>query len=116
MSDLSIMFEVRGKATVAVVEGALTAETAGEFQEQFDGWLTRHEGAPCVIVDLGVVTVMDSSGLGALLGAWQKVSDREGTLRLSALQQRPRLLFDITRACGAFEIYDSVEDAIRAEG
>ncbi len=112
MSDLSIMFEARGKATVAVVEGTLTAETADAFQAQFDGWLTRHGGATCVIVDLGLVAVMDSSGLGALLGAWQKVSDREGALRLAALQQRPRLLFDITRADGAFEIYDSVEDAI----
>ncbi len=115
MSDLSVMFEGRDNVTVAAVDGALTAETADAFKEQLDGWLAQQDGPPRVVLDLSGVNVMDSSGLGSILGVWQQVSDRAGTLLLAALQQKPRLLFDITRANRAFDIYESVEDAIRAE-
>ncbi len=113
MSEVKIVFEQRGGATVASVTGDLSAGTADVFREQFSDWLehSEHE-VRLVVVDLGGVVMMDSSGLGALLGGWRRVSEKGGHLCLACLQERPRLLFEITRANRAFDIYESVEEAI----
>jgi anti-anti-sigma factor len=112
MSILTVSFEVRSDFTVAVVAGPLSAETADAFREQFENWLVPLDAPPRVILDLAGVDLMDSSGLGALLGAWRRVSERDGYLCLACLQQRPRLLFEITRAYSAFNIFETVDDAM----
>jgi anti-sigma B factor antagonist len=49
-----------------------------------------------VVVDLGGVTFLDSSGLGVLIGAWKRLREGSGDLRLRALRNNVRQVFVAT--------------------
>lgn len=109
---MTIGFEDRGGKAVAVIDGPMTAETSDAFREKFEAWLQGASGTPTLVVDLSAVEVMDSSGLGALLGALRRTAEKGGDMRLAALQPKPKLVFEITRAYKAFDIFDSVDEAL----
>lgn len=44
----------------------------------------------------------------------QWVNTNGGAIKLACLQPRPRIVFDITKVCRIFEIYDTVEAALEA--
>ncbi len=37
-------------------------------------------------------------------------------MKLASLQKKPRMVFEITRAYKVFEIFDTVEEAVKATG
>lgn len=111
---MTIGFENRNGKAVVIVDGPMTAETSDAFREKFDAWLQSVSGVPVLVVDLAEVEVMDSSGLGALLGALRRIVEKGGDMRIASLQPKPRLVFEITRAYKAFDIFDSVDEALSA--
>ena len=70
----------RGGVTVAHVTGELDTYTVPDARQAFDG-LRVGPGSE-VVVDLREVTFLDSSGLGALIGLYHRVTDAGGHLRL----------------------------------
>lgn len=65
-----------------------------------------------LVIDLGQVRFIDSSGLGALLSGFKNAGLRQGSLTLVALQPRVQSMFELTRLHRVFEIYPSVKDAL----
>lgn len=65
-----------------------------------------------LVVDLGEVRFIDSSGLGALLSGFKNAGLRQGSLTLVGLQPRVQSMFELTRLHRVFEIYPSVKDAL----
>lgn len=65
-----------------------------------------------LVVDLGQVRFIDSSGLGALLSGFKNAGLRQGSLTLVGLQPRVQSMFELTRLHRVFEIYPSVKDAL----
>ncbi len=65
-----------------------------------------------LIVDLGDVEYMDSSGLGTLVKVFQQVNGYKGKMSLAGMNDRVRNAFEITRLDQFFSIHDSVDDAI----
>ena len=51
-----------------------------------------------------------------LVQGMKRCRERDGDLRLCALQQPVRMIFELTRLDRAFEIYQSEEDAVQAFG
>ncbi len=109
---MNVTFEKHGEHHVATISGPMTAETSDAFREQFDLWLQDVSEAPKMIVDLSQVDVMDSSGLGSLLGALRRVVEKGGDMLLAGLQPKPKLVFEITRAYRAFDIVDTIGEAL----
>lgn len=95
---------------VVVVDGQLTADAAEEFKRILSQIVSEHKQ---LVLDLERMNYIDSTGLGALIYLFQLVSDCGGSLKLAALQAKPRIVFEITRAYKILDIYDSV-DAARA--
>jgi len=95
------------------VEGRLVAVCAEELKEALSG---KVEQKPQVLFDLSKMTHIDSSGLGALVQILQKTKAAGGTARVAGLQAHPRIVFDITKVCRVFEIFDSVEAAEQSFG
>lgn len=110
---MAVSFEVLDGVGVARVQGALMVTEADAFRQSFSQWFP---GAACrnVVIDLGKLEQLDSSGLGALVAATQQVRERGGELVFAALQKRPRLVFEITRFHRVCDIFDTVEEALRA--
>ncbi len=111
---MNVMFEVRGSTGLVLPQGDLTAETADSFREQFIRWMQGATGVRNVVVDLGAVGFMDSSGLGILIALLKRVSERGGDLKIACLGKKVRLVFEITRAYKVFEILDTVDEAVAA--
>ncbi len=69
-------------------------------------------GRPRLVVDLGDTSFIDSSGLGALIGALKEARRAGGDLRLAQLAEQARVLLELTRLNRVLRPYASVEQAL----
>ncbi|MBN2718017.1 MAG: STAS domain-containing protein [Deltaproteobacteria bacterium] len=62
-------------------------------------------------LDLGKVSFVDSSGLGALVAILKKIGS-EGALRLWGLTPEVKSVFELTQLYKVFDIYELEQDAL----
>jgi len=65
-----------------------------------------------VVLDLGGVEFINSSGLGTLISALTRVRTAGGDLRLARLGERVENLFVITKLVQVFDSYETVDRAV----
>lgn len=100
-----------GRILEVSVEGRLTADCADQFKRHLNECLIKNDR---IVLDLAAMEYVDSTGLGAMVFVLQKMADEGGKLALAALQAKPRVVFNITKAYKIFDIFDSVESAVGA--
>jgi len=106
---LNIRWE--GRSAVAQVGGDVDMTCSAEFQQHL---LELLDDKPeQVVIDLTDVPYMDSSGVASLVKLLSRARKTQTGLRLVGLTERVRSLFEITRLDGVFDIFDTVEDALR---
>jgi anti-sigma B factor antagonist len=105
--------EQNGHAVVAVI-GEVDAHTAPELREALADVLDG--GGRNLVVDLADVGLLDSSGLGVILAAFERVRDAGGELRVSCPDPHVRRVFEITGLDGFVGIHDSTDDAVAGLG
>jgi len=66
-----------------------------------------------VVFDLASVRVMNSSGLGMLVGSLATVRKHDGKLILAALPEKVRSLLAITQLTSIFDSQDTVAEALQ---
>jgi anti-sigma B factor antagonist len=71
-------------------------------------------GKKKLVLDLKNITIIDSSGLDALVVAHTSSKSSGATLRLCNVGSRTNELLQITRLVNVFEVSDSEADAMRA--
>lgn len=95
---------------ITIQEERMDAHNSGHLKERmlqlFD------EGKYQLIIDLGGVRFIDSSGLGALVSGFKNASARDGNLKLCCLQPQVRSMFELTRLHRVFEIFTTLDDAL----
>jgi anti-sigma B factor antagonist len=67
-----------------------------------------------IVVDLGDVTMIDSSGVGMLAAKLKTVRESGGDLRLLHLNARGQRLFTLAKLRTAFETFDDEAAALRS--
>ncbi|MDJ0838440.1 MAG: STAS domain-containing protein [Acidobacteriota bacterium] len=89
--------------------------TIGEGDVQLRGLVNEvlEEGARKIILDLGKVKYIDSSGIGELVSCYTTITNRGGKMRLTNLHSKIYSLLQLTALVSVFEIYDSNEDAVQ---
>lgn len=98
------------KVGLVHIQGELTAVTADEFRSHIAIWMG--DGVHNYVFNLAQVDFIDSSGLGALISILTSLRKLKGELRLAAMQEGPRKIFEITKADIHFHIYDSYPEAL----
>ena len=102
----------RGRAVLRLT-GEVDVYTAPQLRERVielvDGG-TQH-----VLADLGQVTFLDSTGLGALIGGLKRLRARDGSLTLVIGTDRIRRIFRVTGLDRAFALRPSVQEAITGD-
>jgi len=73
-----------------------------------------NDGINKVVVDLGGVKWINSSGLGVLMAAMTTLKNADGQLKLANVTEKVESLLMITQLMRIFETYDSVERAVSA--
>lgn len=102
--------EAQGSLLVHVDEARIDAAVAIRFKDRMRDLTAAHAGR--VVLDLGGVEFIDSSGLGAIVTAMKQLPDG-ATLELAALMPNVDRVFRLTRMDTVFRIHASADTALR---
>lgn len=73
-----------------------------------------NDGISKVVIDLGGVKWINSSGLGVLMAAMTTLKNSEGQMKLANVTEKVESLLMITQLMRIFETYDSIDRAVAA--
>lgn len=101
--DVAVI-ELKGK----LMGGPETSEIHSKIKELVA------DGVKNVVADVGRVSWMNSTGLGALMGAMTSLRNAQGDLKLARITEKVESLFMITKLVTIFDTFDTVEEAVAA--
>ncbi len=97
---------------VNIKEKRATVEFAGvlkqELMEKIEGQYKN------VVINLSDTDFVDSSFLGTLVAGLKKATMHNGDLKIVGLQPPVKAMFELTRLYKIFDIFDTVEEAIKS--
>lgn len=67
-----------------------------------------------IVVDLSEVTLMNSSGLGMLIGGVTTMRNANGDLKIAGANEKVSQVFKITKVNNVIELHDSVKSAVES--
>lgn len=102
----------RSEGTVIVLAGEIDYNHSHTLLESLNAVVERRPAK--LVIDLGNVQHMDSSGLGTLVKIFQQVNAYKGKMALAAMNKRVRNAFEITRLDQFFIICLTVDEALKA--
>ena len=102
--------QVGENLVVSIDDNRIDAAVAVRFKDRMSE-LTKHP-AKRVILDLSNVDFLDSSGLGAVVGAMKQLGNNR-QLDLAGLTPTVRKVFRITRMDKVFRIYENADAALQ---
>jgi anti-sigma B factor antagonist len=70
------------------------------------------EGKNNVILDLGGVTAIDSSGIGEMVACYTTVTKRGGQLKLMHLSPKITDILQVTQLITVFDVFDDEREAL----
>jgi anti-sigma B factor antagonist len=73
-----------------------------------------NDGIKNVVIDLGGVKWINSSGLGVLMAAMTTLKNAEGQMKLANVTEKVESLLMITQLMRIFQTYDSIDRAVSA--
>jgi anti-sigma B factor antagonist len=104
--------EIDGVAVLALDGRIVLGEETSALREKVKSLLG--EGKKNIVLNLSNVTLIDSSGLGALVAAYTSAKSGGASLRLCSLGSRSNELLQVTKLYTVFEVSDTEADALRA--
>ena len=69
-------------------------------------------GAEKVIINLGNITFIDSSGLGVILTVFRHVKEQNSNMVLCSVKETVKILFKLVRLSHMIQIFDSESEAM----
>jgi anti-sigma B factor antagonist len=112
---VSIQVKTRQVGDVSVVDvaGRITlGEGASTLRDTIRGLIAKDQKK--IVLNLGEVSYIDSSGIGELVSGFTTVTNHGGVLKLLGLTKRVQDLLQITKLYTVFDIYDSETSAVRS--
>ena len=102
-----------GDVTVVDVSGRITlGEGSSVLRDMMKELISK--GNKKILLNLGEVTYIDSSGIGELVSGFTTVSNQGGTLKLLGLTKRVQDLLQITKLYTVFDIHEDEAHALRS--
>ncbi len=102
--------EVKGVILVELKGNVMGGPDASSLNEELHKLIDA--GKSKVVVDLGDVKFMNSSGLGMLIGALTTVRNAGGNLKLARASEKIEQLLVVTKLVTVFEHFDTVDEAL----
>ena len=111
MAELNISERQAGDVTILDMDGKVTI---GEGSVALRNTIRRllSEGKKKILLNLGSVSYVDSSGIGELVSSFTAVNKENGTLKLLNLTQKIQDLLAITKLLTVFDVYESEGEAL----
>ncbi len=111
MAELNITERQAGDVTILDMDGKVTI---GEGSVALRTSIRKllGEGKKKILLNLGNVGYVDSSGIGELVSSFTAVNKEGGSLRLLNLTQKIQDLLAITKLLTVFDVYESESEAL----
>jgi anti-sigma B factor antagonist len=102
-----------GDVSVMDVSGRITlGEGSSTLRDALRELVTK--GQKKILLNLGEVTYIDSSGIGELVSGFTTVTNNGGQLKLLNLTKRVKDLLQITKLYTVFDVHETEVSAIRS--
>jgi len=102
-----------GDVTVIDANGRITlGEGSSTFRDSIKDLTAK--GNRKLLLNLGDVSYIDSSGIGEMVSGFTSVTNQGGQLKLLNLTKRVKDLLQITKLYTVFEVFDDEAAAVRS--
>jgi len=102
-----------GDVTVLDVAGRITlGEGSSALRDMLRDLVSK--GQKKILLNLGEVSYIDSSGIGELVSGFTTVANHGGQLKLLGLTKRVKDLLQITKLYTVFDVHDDEAGAVRS--
>jgi anti-sigma B factor antagonist len=102
---------IQGIPVVQVHVEQLDASNADDFKREIAPTLASNSR---LVLDLGQLQFVDSSGCGAILSCLKTLTSAGGDLKLCRITRPVRNVFELIRLHRICEMFDTPEEAVRA--
>ena len=112
---MSVKLSTRQVGDVSVVDvaGRITlGEGSSALRDLLKDMVSK--GQKKILLNLGEVSYIDSSGIGELVSAFTSIANQGGQLKLLNLAKRVKDLLQITKLYTVFDVHDDEAGAIRS--
>ncbi len=112
---MSVKLSTRNVGDVTVIDAAgriTLGEGASAFRDRIRDLATS--GVKKILLNLGEVNYIDSSGIGELVSGFTTITNGGGQLKLVGLSKRVKDLLQITKLYTVFDVYDDEAEAVRS--
>ncbi len=96
--------------TVLALEGRLDALTAPDLRPTIDELVSSKKLK--VVFDLKELRMIDSSGVGAIVSLFKRLRMIGGDVKIARLDGQPKEIFRLLRLDRAFDLFESLDEAI----
>ena len=99
--------------TVLQLSGRITlGEESSQLRTKIKDVLGQ--GNTRLVLDLAEVAYIDSAGLGTLVAGFTSAQNQGANMKLANLTKRFKEQLHITKLVTVFDVYDSVQDAVKS--
>lgn len=101
----------QGGIRIIRLSGKITIGTGDvKIRELIDSAIA--DGQNNILVDLGGVTSIDSSGIGEMVACYTSVTKQDGQLKLVHLSPKINDIMQVTQLITVFDVFDDEQEAL----
>jgi anti-sigma B factor antagonist len=105
----------RGDVRVIALSGKITIG-AGDVKLRELIQQSVEDGKTKLLLDLGGVSAIDSSGIGEMVACYTTVAKRDGQLKLLNLSPKINDILHVTQLITVFDVFDNEDEAVGSFG
>jgi len=103
--------EMNGKIAIIEIKGSLVGDgDTDKFRSAVQDFI--EQGNKCLVVNLGKVNYMNSSGIGAIISAYTSYKKVTGEVKLAGISDNVQNLLAVTKLIDIFDGHETVDEAI----
>jgi anti-sigma B factor antagonist len=99
-----------GSITVLALSGKITSDQTGQLKDKVMSVL--EQGRKAIVLELGGVSYIDSSGLGEMVSCHTTATRQKAAIKVANLGSRSKDLLVMTKLIMVFDVYDTEAEAI----
>jgi len=103
-TDLLVDVTTAGDRIDVTIRGELDAHSAVQFEQEATDALSAHDAVRTMVLDLGGITFIDSSGLRSLLRLQEACDERGGVLFVRHPSDVVSRIIDLAKLGGRFPV------------
>ncbi len=108
---MNFNIEIRGNTLIVFIKGELDDHVAKMLRDKLDFILLRKE-IKNVIFDLKELSLMDSAGIGLLIGRYKIIKSRDGQAFIVLSSASVKKILKMSGVLNLFKCFESSKDAL----